>query len=287
VEEVQAEINKHFQKEVQLRKSILQAEESTNNINYKISEMEYELFLIDSDKTKDNRSKDLKDLIQKANNELEVANNKLAERYKVQDTLMNNRKEIQIKISNLSKDPLGKNLIVSYKYYCSLLENMNLEEKKNNNINNIKIKDFAIDKLTNQINIRDQLIHQAIDELKKKNEKFKINDNIKKVEEIKSNAYKLLPLINSHSKGYSSQAIENNFVSNNNNNKEINPYTRKHRPISMNRDENQNNQQNHPANHYHNNNNNNNNKQINHPNKFKSNPIDTQSKYIILTNYYN
>ena len=54
-----------------------------------------------------------------------------------------------MKIASLSKDPLGKNLIVSYKYYVSLLENMTLEEKKNTNGYNIKIKDFQIDKLTN------------------------------------------------------------------------------------------------------------------------------------------
>ena len=115
-----------------------------------------------------------------------------------------------MKIASLSKDPLGKNLIVSYKYYVSLLENMTLEEKKNTNGYNIKIKDFQIDKLTNQINIRDQLIHQAIEELRKKNEKLKINENIKKVEEIKSNAYKLLPLLSSHNKpqAQSSQVIE-------------------------------------------------------------------------------
>ena len=244
IEEVQKDINSHFQKEVQIRKAILQIEESISNINYKINEYEYELFLIE-DQTKDSRVKELKDSIQKLNNDLEIENNKLSDRYNAQDNIIKNRIDIQLKISNLSKDPLGKNLIVSYKYYVSLLENMTLEEKRNSNQNNIKIKDFQIDKLTNQINIRDQLIHQALEELRKKNEKLKINENIKKVEEIKSNAYRLLPLLPARTKQPNSSQEIPNPQNTNSSNKDLNPKIRKHKQTSMSFKENP------PANHYH------------------------------------
>lgn len=105
-----------------------------------------------------------------------------------------------MKINNLSKDPLGRNLVVSYKYYLSLIENMTLEEKKISNLNNVKIRDIQINKLINQIQIRDQLIHQAREELRKRNEKLEMNEEIKNIEEVKNESYRILPLINSHQK---------------------------------------------------------------------------------------
>ncbi len=262
-----------------MRKLILTEDENISNLNFKINENEYDLFKLDNEQSNP-RAKELKDSIQKLNKELDLANTRLADRYKTQDALIKGRLEIQKKIASLSKDTLGKNLIVSYKYYESLLENMTLEERKNANSNNIRIKDIQIDKLTSQIHVRDQLIHQATEELKKKNERLKVNENILKVDEIKSNAYKILPLLTNHHKPQSSHNQHQQGHNHNNSYGDLNS-SKKQKGVNVSFEG--------PANHYKKIQNSNFNAQRNpsshHNNKQNNNPVTTLSNnksYITL-----
>ena len=62
---------------------------------------------------------------------------------------------------------------------------MQLEHRRSVNFNEIKRKDFQINKIVDQIRLRDDFINNANNEFKKKKVPFKyLNDNLKSLEEV-------------------------------------------------------------------------------------------------------
>jgi len=107
------------------------------------------------------------------------------------------REEINNRISKtLSKDSFsGNNLSLQYQYYCVLLDNLTLEHKKKSNINNMRKKDFQINKLVNQIKLRDELIENANHEMKKRKINLDRSDEIKEIDELNIEQSMVLPMI--------------------------------------------------------------------------------------------
>jgi len=129
---------------------------------------------------------------------------------------------LQKLINNLSKEPLGSSLNLTYQYYVVLLDNMTLEHKKNMNLLNLKQREVKLNKLIDQINIRDQLIHNAKSELEKKGVSIKQNEQIKPLESLNIEHSFVLPVVISNNSDKIDNKIFNKNALNNLNYSKLN-----------------------------------------------------------------
>ena len=167
IELLQQLITKHFQEEIKLKKEIIENERNIDQLKLDMTQN------VENIKKKKSEKK-----------ELESLNVKLDEKYTKQYEFINKRDEIHKQINQLNKEQGGHYLLLQYQYYNVLLDNMNLEHKKQSNVNLIKIKDLQVKKLFVQIKLRDDFINDANFELKKKNVKLKADNNIKTIDDL-------------------------------------------------------------------------------------------------------
>lgn len=180
-------ISNHFQEEINLRKDIIEVEKIIENIKFQIAEKEFELYK--SSSSNKIEIEKIKNIIKSFNTEKEKSTIKLNEKYIQQSTLTKKRSEIQSQISKFGKDHPSslKILMNTYKYYSSVLENILLDHRKNLKFNEIQIKDLTIEKLIDQIKIRDSLLNSYETEIKNKKINLKSNGiNIKSLDQIDS-----------------------------------------------------------------------------------------------------
>jgi len=72
--------------------------------------------------------------------------------------LNNKREDFKNSIGKFKDEPMGSTLTVTYQHYIVILENLNLEYKKNQNILNLKHKEIKLNDLIDQIKLRDDLL---------------------------------------------------------------------------------------------------------------------------------
>ena len=188
-EKIKKEIMDHFQKEINLKKKIIEKEEIIENLKNELCEKEYEYFHANRANNKllkgevDEKRADIKDKTKKIN-----------KGYIKQNELVAKRKQIQAMISKISNsepnNPQVKNLFNIYKYYLNLLENMNTEHRKYISINEIKRKEKKIGILTEQLDLRDMYIRDAYKEI----ELNKCDFNYKNPKIISSEEIDLAPI---------------------------------------------------------------------------------------------
>jgi len=194
-------ITTHFSEEIQLRKEIIEKEKLIEENKSKIAEKEFELYK----STTKSESDKIKNVITNFYSENEKNTINLNEKYMQQSVLIKKRSEVQKQITNFSKEhPVGIKIIMNtYQYYSSLLENMTLVHRKNQKLNEMKTIDYEIEKLIEQIKIRDGMLSNFEAEFKKKKIPFKtINNNqIKTMKQLESEPFNIpymigeLPLI--------------------------------------------------------------------------------------------
>ena len=187
IENLLSLISTHFQEEINLRKDIIESEKTIENIKLQIAEKEFELYKSSLSNKKEIEK--IKNSIKSFNTEKEKSTIKLNEKYIKQSMITKKRSEIQSQITKFGKEHPSslKILMNTYKYYSSVLENILLDHRKNLKFNEIQIKDFAIEKLIDQIKIRDNLLNSYETEIKNKKINLKLNDtNIKSLDEIDS-----------------------------------------------------------------------------------------------------
>ena len=119
----------------------------------------------------------------------------MATDYTKQSNLMEKRKEFEKKINEIIEKDIEslaiRNIINIYKYYIALLENMYSEHRNDINQNEIKRKDIKIQILTNQLDLRDNFIYNAGQEIANKNGTFKFNNpKFQSADEIELNPFK-------------------------------------------------------------------------------------------------
>jgi hypothetical protein len=108
------------------------------------------------------------------------------------------KQEIKDKSSNPNIKQLSDTINKTYKYYITLLDNMALESRREINQLVMQSKDMDIQKLKDQILIRDKYIDKASVELTKKNVPNSYLKNIKSIQEvIKKNDISLPEIANS------------------------------------------------------------------------------------------
>ena len=186
----QKDIISNFEEEIKIKKDIIDKEKEIENLKNEISEIE---FKIANDITLNINL--FKKEINNLNNEIINKKKNLSNNYTLQSDLFNKRINYQNKISLLiqkDKDSIqSKNLISIFKYYTSYLENINSEHRKFINACELKRQDQKIKVLKDQINLRDDYIITAGNEIIKNKGNFKYrNPKLQSLDEIDLNPYK-------------------------------------------------------------------------------------------------
>ena len=186
----QKEIISNFEEEIKIKKDIIEKEKEIENLKNEISENEFKI--VNYPTLNINL---LKKEINNLNNEIINIKKNLSNNYNLQSNLFNKRINYQNKISLLlkkDKDSIqSKNLISIFKYYTSYLENINSEHRKFINACELKRQDQKIKVLKDQINLRDDFIINAGNEIIKNKGTFKYkNPKLLSLDEIDLNPYK-------------------------------------------------------------------------------------------------
>jgi hypothetical protein len=179
VEKISKEITQHFQEEIKHKKDIIEEERKIDNIELELKEKEYELYkqinlnVNSKERGLNLKQKELRMSIKKLTDSIESHKVSLDHKQVQMNILMKKREELQSLINKYSAEPLGGSLNLTYQYYIVLLDNLTLEQKKHQNVNNLKYKEVRMNKLIDQVRLRDDYINNINTEMKKKN--FKVN----------------------------------------------------------------------------------------------------------------
>lgn len=136
--------------------------------------------------------------INKLNVEIDFFSKQIEEKHSIFNNEIKVKREDFIrKIKKITeKDSVsGKNLNLQFEYHCVVIENITLEHKKKIKFNEMKKKNFQINKLVNQIKLRDEVIESANAEMKKRKITIDMSDDIKELNDLDIEQSILLPLI--------------------------------------------------------------------------------------------
>ena len=162
------EIKDHFDKEIELNKQINDAEFNITKIN-----KENYFNQVNNKMSKNNIKKEASKL-----NDLQLTINSL---YSKRHKLIQQRKEIQTKISKESRKDLnlGKYLMYVYKYNINLINQLQSKNRQNKIETDIIRKDDQITNLSKQIKIRDDFLEDMTQKIGNHNISFNIKRLIK------------------------------------------------------------------------------------------------------------
>ena len=195
---MQNNIANHFQEEIKYFKEILENETKLDNLKRDLNEKQYELFNFEKGKLLKHGNEKQLNNIRKFNFEIDLVSNLLDEKNSIyKNEIKVKREDLKKKINKIfEKDSSsGKNLNLQFEYYCVLLENISLEHNKKMGLNEMKKRNFKINKLVNQIKLRDEIIQSANNEMKKRNINIEINDDVKELKDLEIDQSVILPLI--------------------------------------------------------------------------------------------
>ena len=183
-DQLQKDLINHFQEEIKLKKKIIEKENILEKSKNNLTDQELQM-LIDP---KINVQV-LKNKLESIKNEIEHKSEIIKQDYLKLNEMISERKDFNNTISELSKaDPQNaqiQNLFNIYKYYLNLIDNISNEHKKYLNFEEINRKEKKISLLTQQIQIRDNLIQNANNQLIKNKINFDYkNPNYKTLEEL-------------------------------------------------------------------------------------------------------
>lgn len=201
IDKFSKEIANHFQEEIRVRKDILETEKKIDNLTLDLKEREFELYkqinlnANSKERASNLKQKELKSSINKINDQIEICKQNLNQKNVQWSELQSKREEIQSSINKFSKEPLGASLNLTYQYYIVLLDNMALDHKKNLNLLNLKQKEVKLNKLIDQIKLRDVFIDNAKTELSKKGVKLNNKEEIKSIENLNIDHSYVLPVV--------------------------------------------------------------------------------------------
>lgn len=161
-----------------------------------VKENEYELYkLINNDNKSTLKQKEIKITINKLIENIEALKVNLNSKIVEHNELKRKREDLQVTINKLAKEPLGASLNLSFQYYVVLLDNMTLEYNKNSNLINLKQKEIKLNKLLDQLKIRDDIISNVKNELNKNGVKINSNNKIKPIENLNIDHSFVLPVV--------------------------------------------------------------------------------------------
>ena len=250
MEKLSKEINNHFNEEKRCKSEIIEIKTNINNIIANLKDKEFSLYKV-MNKKEMNKSSSVRDVMiqnylrkvpQVANfkekalqSQIKTLNNQLASQRDLLSIKESQYKEIMAKRSDLesSISKFGSNMknagfnndnnqglsTLEYLYQSYILEIDNMENDflRKQSLGEIRTKDIKIQKLVEQLKIRDEYISQEKKQLAKKKIKyfFKGENEIKKLEELNIDKNFSLPFI-IHPDNNSFNQNQNKFRSINN-----------------------------------------------------------------------
>ncbi len=176
-EVLQNRIAEHFQEEMKFCKEVFDDENKLVNLKKDLQEKQYELFQFEKVKKLKHGSQPQLTNINKLKVEIDYLSNHIDEKKSIYiNEIKVKREDLNAKIKKIiEKDSVsGKNLSLQFEYNCVLIENVTLEHTKKMKLNEMKKKNFQINKLVNQLKLRDEVIEKANAEMKKNKVKVEI-----------------------------------------------------------------------------------------------------------------
>lgn len=197
-EVLQNRIAEHFQEEMKFCKEVFEEENKLVNLKKDLQEKQYELFQFEKVKKLKHGNQQQLTSINKLKVEIEFISNQIDEKKSIYiNEIKVKREDLNRKILKiLEKDPVsGKNLSLQFEYNCVLIENVTLEHTKRLKLNEMKKKNFQINKLVNQIKLRDEVMENAVTEMKKNKIILEKPEEIKDLDELEIEQSMILPVI--------------------------------------------------------------------------------------------
>ncbi|MCQ2818684.1 MAG: hypothetical protein MJ252_15565 [archaeon] len=200
------EISMHFNEEIRMKNEIFEIEKTMSNISLSVKEKEFQLFKSinkSNNKFKNNspilsmKDKEIKSQINKLNEQLNIQKNLLEEKEAKYDEFTKKRETFEKQIAKMNNDKEGPNLNYLYNGCVYEINNMTNEHIRRQNLTLLKQKELKIQKLLEQIKIRDEYINNEKTEIanKKINFKYENEDKIKNVDDLHINKNFSLPVV--------------------------------------------------------------------------------------------
>jgi hypothetical protein len=212
----------HFQEEINLKRDLIEEEKRLDNLTQDLQEKEYSLFKYSNEKNMQLKTKDIKKYITRLNEQINMLRNSIDMKVQQQSELLKRRDYIQAQVNVFSKDPMGVALGLNYQYYILTLSNLSLEYKKYQNNNNLKVNEIKVNKLINQVRLRDEVIKNIDGEVRRKNLVIPTNQDMRRLSELNIEHSIILPTITKDTDASSILLDEPRIYSSHNNMKAIN-----------------------------------------------------------------
>ncbi len=202
IDKLSKEIGNHFQEELRLKNEIIDMEKNIDNLTESIKVKEYNLFkVINSNPNRTNtmKEKEIRAQINRISEQINIQKNILFNKENKYNELFKKREYFENIISKFGNNQNGTLSTLQYLYnsYVFEINNLSNEFTRKRNLNLIRQKDLKIQKLLEQLKIRDEYISNEKKELQKKkvNFYFEGEKNIKRVEDLNVEKSQALPII--------------------------------------------------------------------------------------------
>ena len=202
IDKLSKEIGNHFQEEIRIKNEIIDMEKNIDNMKENIKDKEYSLFkVINSKMNRGNsmKEKEIRSQINRLNEQINIQKGLLYNKESKYNELMKKREYFENAINKFSNPNNSSLTILQYLYngYIFEVNNLTNEFIRKRNLNLIRQKDLKIQKLLEQLKIRDEYITNEKKELEKKKIKFfyEGENNIKRVEDLSIEKPLALPVL--------------------------------------------------------------------------------------------
>ena len=202
IDKLSKEIGNHFQEEIRMKNEIIDMEKNIDNLKENIKDKEYSLFkVINSKMNRGNsmKEKEIRSQINRINEQINIQKGLLYNKESKYNELMKKREYFENAINKFSNPNNSSLTILQYLYngYIFEVNNLTNEFIRKRNLNLIRQKDLKIQKLLEQLKIRDEYITNEKKELEKKKIKFfyEGENNIKRVEDLSIEKPLALPVL--------------------------------------------------------------------------------------------
>ena len=202
IDKLSKEIGNHFQEEIRMKNEIIDMEKNIDNMKENIKDKEYSLFkVINSKMNRGNsmKEKEIRSQINRLNEQINIQKGLLYNKETKYNELMKKREYFENAINKFSNPNNSSLTILQYLYngYIFEVNNLTNEFIRKRNLNLIRQKDLKIQKLLEQLKIRDEYITNEKKELEKKKIKFfyEGENNIKRVEDLSIEKPLALPVL--------------------------------------------------------------------------------------------
>jgi hypothetical protein len=210
MEEIMRDISNHFNQEITLRKEILEEEKKIANYQLETSQAENEIYMMNLSSNPTIKMKEAKAKIVKCGEDIEACQKKLNEKYVTQSSLIKKRVLLQKLIKQYSCLPGGSSLNATYQYFLVLLDNLTLQHRNYINGMVLQGKKLSVDRLEDQIKIRDQALFDLGSKLKNKKKFLEINKSIQTLQEMDLDPLIELPVLKANNPVFHENQLRSN-----------------------------------------------------------------------------